>query len=397
MNQFEDTDLIILVGGKGSRLKSLTTCPKPLIKFKNKFFLQYLINFYSKYNFNKIYLITSYKSKLFYKFFHKKIINQIEIICVKERVPLDTAGALNAIKNKVLNKFILLNGDSFLNFDISKIKAADHYTLLLIKNLNYSSNTKLSNLSLDTKKKVLIDNSSNYMNAGIYFLNKKIFKYIPKGKKFSLECDLLPILLSKKKIFGRKVDGFFIDIGTPNNLKLAKKVIPKLFSSSIALFDRDGTINYDFKYVHKMRDFKLKPGVVRALKFLTKKKIKIFFITNQSGIARNYYSEKKFINFHKEIKKFFLSKNIIINDVFYCPHHPKGKNYKLKKKCNCRKPKIGMFKQLKERWIINRRKTFMIGDQVSDYNFALKSDIYFEYPSKNFYTQVRNIVKKLSL
>ena len=63
MYKFQNTDLVIFVGGKGRRLKSITNLPKPLIKIKNKPFIQYLLNFYTKYNFKKIYLITSYGSK----------------------------------------------------------------------------------------------------------------------------------------------------------------------------------------------------------------------------------------------------------------------------------------------------------------------------------------------
>ena len=165
MYKFQNTDLVILVGGKGKRLKSITNLPKPLIKINNKPFIRYLLNFYTKYNFRKIYLITSYKSEKFFLKFHKKIINSVQVECLKEKKPLDTAGALNTIRNKISKKFILINGDSFLNFDISKLKISNKNKLILIRNKNYHSNKKLSNLFLNNKKKVVYKNNSNYMNA----------------------------------------------------------------------------------------------------------------------------------------------------------------------------------------------------------------------------------------
>ena len=85
MYKFQNTDLVILVGGKGKRLKSITNLPKPLIKINNKPFIRYLLNFYTKYNFRKIYLITSYKSEKFFLKFHKKIINSVQVECLKEK------------------------------------------------------------------------------------------------------------------------------------------------------------------------------------------------------------------------------------------------------------------------------------------------------------------------
>ena len=391
MYKFQNTDLVILVGGKGRRLKSITNLPKPLIKIKNKPFIQYLLNFYTKYNFKKIYLITSYGSKKFFSKFHKKIINSIQIECIKEISPNDTAGALNTIRKKISKNFILLNGDSFLDFDISKIKFTNKNRLILVKNKNYHSNKKLSNLFINKKKKVVYKKNSNYMNAGIYFFTKEIFKLIPKNQNCSLENDIIPKLIRKEKLYGDRVNKFFIDIGTPKNLMKAFKIIPSVFTKNTAIFDRDGTINYDFKYVHQMENFKIKPGIIKSLQYLTKKNFQIFIITNQSGIARGLYSIKYFYSFQKEIKQFFLHKKVIIRDVYFCPHHPTiGKN-KFKKKCNCRKPKVGLYKKLEKEWLIDKKKCFMIGDQVSDFKFAKVNDIKFSYPNSNIYKQVRDL------
>ena len=132
------------------------------------------------------------------------------------------------------------------------------------------------------------------------------------------------------------------------------------------------------------------------MKLLCKKNYKVFIVTNQAGIAKNFFKEKDFIKLHLKIKNFFLKKNIIINDVLYCPYHIKGVIKKYKKKSIYRKPNNGMIKKLFNNYDIIKPKSFMIGDKTSDEKCALKSRLYFEYAHKNFYPQIKNFRKKRS-
>ena len=94
-------DLVILAGGKGSRIKSLIKDrPKPMAIFNKKPFLEYIIQFYSKYVFKNIFILTGYKSKNIYKKFKDKKYNFTNIKCLRENRPLGTAGALNLLKTK---------------------------------------------------------------------------------------------------------------------------------------------------------------------------------------------------------------------------------------------------------------------------------------------------------
>ena len=107
--------VVILVGGLGTRLRSLTkTTPKPLIKINDTPFIEYLIKFYSISGFKKIVLLTKYKSSIFVKKYHGKVIDNIKITCINDKQFLGTSGSLlNSIK--ILDKhFIFCNGDTFL-------------------------------------------------------------------------------------------------------------------------------------------------------------------------------------------------------------------------------------------------------------------------------------------
>ena len=90
-------------------------------------------------------------------------------------------------------------------------------------------------------------------------------------------------------------------------------------------------INFDNGYIHKIKDFKFRPGVIKGLTFLKKKGYYIFIITNQAGIAKGKYTEKEFFILHKKLKAKLQKKNIFFDEVKFCPYHPDGKIKKYKK------------------------------------------------------------------
>lgn len=390
----KETDLVILAGGKGTRISAIQKKKiKTLIKFKNIPFINYLLNFFCKFEFNKIYIIGGFRGNLLKKKFNKINKNFIQIECLIEKKSQGTGGALRLVRNKIKNNFILVNGDSFIDFNITNFYKLNFKnfigSMLLVKNKFYKDNKKLNNLL--TKKNIISFTKTGMMNAGVYFFKKKIFKYI-KNKNFSLENDCLVELINKKKLLGVKSSNEFIDIGTKNNYKIAKKIIPKIFLKPAFFFDRDGVINYDYGYVHDIKSFHFKPGVLKAFKFLQKKNYYIFIVTNQAGIAKKKFSLKKFISLNQKLKKILSEKNIYINDIQYCPHHPSGLIKKYTIDCNCRKPKNGMLNNILKSWLINKKNSFMIGDKKCDEQAAKKSKINYKYAEKNLYRQVYQLV-----
>lgn len=389
-------DLVILCGGKGSRLGNITkSTAKPLLKIDNIRFIELLINFYKKFDIDRIFLLTYYKKKQF-KIYDNSNVNFIKIKCVSEKKPLGTGGAIFNLKSILKKNFILINGDSYFDYDYLKFTknfntSNEICRMLMVKNTNYFSNKKLSNISLIDNKKIIYKKNSKFMNSGIYLFKKRIFNLFDEKKVISLENDIFPLLIKNKKLTGQIQNGYFIDIGTKKNLSSAKKNLLKIINKKSIILDRDGVINYDYGYVHKYQNFRFKPGVIMALKYLYKKSIKIFIATNQSGIGRGLYSEKDFIKLHKKIKSFLSKKKIFIDDVKYCPHHPKFAKKKFKKNCNCRKPKNGMIKKIINENCLDKKKIIMIGDKKSDMLSAKKSNIKFFYAKKNLYKQISKI------
>jgi D,D-heptose 1,7-bisphosphate phosphatase len=371
-------DLIILAGGKGTRLKKYSHGkPKPLVKIQKKPFLDYLLFNISKFNFSKIFIIAGYKGKLIKNFYHNKTINLSKIEVVIEKDLKGTGGALFEVKNKIKNDFFVINGDTLFDIDFFELPKILNNTSIcsvaLTKNKNYMSNYKLVNLNIDKTNNLIYSKKNKLMNGGIYFFKKVFLKSI-KNSYLSLEKDILPILIKKKMVKAKKFNSFFLDIGTPNNFNYAKNKFKEIFFKPAIFLDRDGVLNYDEGYTYKIKDLKL---INKTIKFLKKKNNHYkFIVTNQAGIAKKKFNLKNFVNFQKKLL-FELSKyKIYINDTKFCPHHPHGAIKKLKLYCDCRKPNIKMFKDLSKFWPINHKKSIMIGDKMTDKiaanNFGIK-------------------------
>ncbi len=387
-------DLVILAGGLGSRIKNITKKkPKPLIKFGKLSFLRNLINHYAKYNFNKIYIIAGYKGELIKEEFNNKVINLTKIQCILEKKLKGTGGALSELKKKKLKNFILANGDSYCPLDLNHFIKNTKNKLIkisLVKNNNYKKNNTLSNLNIK-KNKIIYDKKSNFMNSGIYYINKNILNNFSK-KYFSFENDYLKKLIINNKVYGEKYYDELIDIGTFVNLKIAKKKLPVIFNKPAIFLDRDGVINHDYGYVCNKKKFILKKNVIKGLKYLNKLDYYIFIVTNQAGIARGYYTEKKFKNFQKNINEDFSTKGIFFHDILYCPHHINGKIKKFSIKCNCRKPGILMLKNINKNFDINLKKSFFLGDKKTDKECAKKFGVKFYFSKIDFCKDLYNIL-----
>lgn len=130
--------------------------------------------------------------------------------------------------------------------------------------------------------------------------------------------------------------------------------------------DRDGTINVEKNYLYKIEDFEFLPGAVEGLRMLEEQGYLLIIITNQSGIARGYYAEKDFVILNDWMKEELRKQGVDITAVYYCPHLPDAKVKKYRKNCECRKPKLGMFKQAVKDYNIDLNMSYAIGDKMRD-------------------------------
>ena len=127
--------------------------------------------------------------------------------------------------------------------------------------------------------------------------------------------------------------------------------------------DRDGVINKEVSYLHKIDDFEFIEGIFEACDHLQSIGYSIIIVTNQSGIARNYYKDEDYIILTDWMIAEFKKNNIDILDIYYCPHGPNSI-------CKCRKPKPGMLLEAKIKHNIDMKNSWMIGDKEVDIKAA---------------------------
>ena len=390
--KFQKTDLVILAGGYGSRIKKyLKDKPKPLLKFQNKPFLDLILNHYSKFPFEKIFILAGYKGKEIFNRYNDKYKNFIKIKVIIEKKPLGTGGSVKAISSQLENNTLIVNGDSFLDVNLNEVFFKKQNLMYLTNKDNYKSNNQLSNLKIDNKGLVIFQKKGKLMNAGIYLILKNNLRIFNK-KIFSLEKEIIEKLINKKEIFGISKKNFFTDIGTKENLLKSFKNIPKYLTKPAVFLDRDGVINYDYHYVNTIKNFKLRPGVIDGIKTILKNNYYLFILTNQAGVGKKIFKEENFYKLHKHFKKFLSSKNLIIHDTQYCFFHPKAKIKKYKRNSIFRKPGNGMIKNIFKNWFINKKKSIFIGDKKTDQECAKKSNLKFYFAEKNFKKQIKKLI-----
>ena len=122
--------------------------------------------------------------------------------------------------------------------------------------------------------------------------------------------------------------------------------------------DRDGTINVDYGYVHKYENFEFIDGVKDALLLLKNAVYKFILITNQSGIARGYFTEEEFFQLSQKIQEELKDCGAEFDGIYYCPHLNEG--------CDCRKPAVGLFYKAAQEHKIDFSKSYAIGDRMRD-------------------------------
>ncbi len=162
-----------------------------------------------------------------------------------------------------------------------------------------------------------------------------------------------------------------------------------------ALFlDRDGVVNIEKKYLYKIDDFEFVDGIFDLCRYYRDLGYLIFIVTNQSGIARGYYSVEDFNIVTDWMLQQFTIEDIKIEKVYYCPHYPD-----ISGECSCRKPKPGMLLKAAQEFDLDMKNSIIIGDKERDIeaglNAGLKESYLLDMNKNIFLSKGSNIVNKL--
>ena len=393
---------VIMAGGKGSRLLSITNdeIPKPMVPVDGKPLLEYQVEKLKSYGIKKIVMIVGHLGEKIVDHFKDGKDFGVEIDYIFEKEPLGTAGAFYYLKDKIDAKdFMLVFGDIFFDMDFDRMedfhfKNSALTTLLAHPNGHpYDSDLIQTDdtgrvIGFDSKHNVRDYWYDNMVNAGMYIINKRLLDLVKEPVKTDFEKDILANQVKLgASIYAYHTPEYVKDVGTVDRINATVEELKSgliqsknLKNKQIAIFlDRDGTMNVSKGFISKADDLELIPGTIDAIKAINKSGALAIVITNQPVIARGECSFEELHNIHNKLKTLLGEKGAFVDDIFYCPHHPdkgfEGEVPELKFDCECRKPKTGMIDEAVKKYNINLSKSYMVGDSTMDLETARNAGI----------------------
>jgi D,D-heptose 1,7-bisphosphate phosphatase len=363
---------VILAGGKGTRLGALTADkPKPLLEVGGKPFIRYLIEALRRHGFTELVLLVGPFAQRYREAFGDGAALGVKLVLVPEDPPADTAGALLVAAPYLQPRFLLLNGDSFFDFNLLDLVArpmkGKWLARLALRRVDDAARYGAVVLDGDRINKFgeKSQAGSGIINGGVYWLRRALLDHIGPPPA-SLERDVLPRLAVEGLVRGAVYDGHFLDIGTPEDFTRAGELLARWERRPAAFLDRDGVLNRDTGYVHRASDFVWLDGAQEAIKRLNDRGWFVFVVTNQAGIARGYYQPRDVERLHRWMNAELRRLGAHVDAFYYCPHHPEEGREPYRQNCACRKPAPGMLLQAMRDWPVRREASFMIGDKDID-------------------------------
>jgi D,D-heptose 1,7-bisphosphate phosphatase len=372
--------VIILVGGKGSRLGVRTAdTPKPMMGVSGRPFLRLLIDEVARHGFRDIVLLCGYLADRISSVFDNMIVLNARVRCVKELQPMGTGGALKQAEYLLDDQFLLLNGDSFFDFNLLDLQTfAENDAWLCKVALRPLTDTgRYGSVTLDGKRVISfaekVTDGPGLINGGVYMLRREVLDYI-HSIPCSLESEILPKLAAEGKLFGFAYSRFFIDIGIPEDLHRAQLELP--ICRPTIFFDGDGVLNHDAGYTHRVENFRWISGATEAIKLCNDRGWLVIVATNQAGVARGYHDVDALQRLHAWMQEDLRKVGAHIDAFYYCPHHLGGELPALAIECDCRKPKTEMLLQALEDWpMVDKGRSSLIGDKLSDIEAANRAGL----------------------
>jgi D-glycero-D-manno-heptose 1,7-bisphosphate phosphatase len=133
-----------------------------------------------------------------------------------------------------------------------------------------------------------------------------------------------------------------------------------------AFIDRDGVINEERNYLYRISDFVLLPNVVEGLSLLRDVGYLLIVVTNQAGIALGYYQQAEMDRLHNHLRLLLAKQGVLLDAIYFCPHHPQGNIEAFEIECDCRKPSPSMLLQAAKDFNLNLSTSVLIGEKFSD-------------------------------
>ncbi|MFN8925022.1 MAG: HAD-IIIA family hydrolase [Rhodospirillales bacterium] len=374
----DDLQAVVLVGGRGTRLGALAAdTPKPLLPVGGRPFLDHVVDELARHGFRRILLLAGHLAGAVEDFARRRREGGLDVRCRVETAPLGTGGALAGAADLLAPRFLLLNGDSVFHVNLLDLVAradADpgaigHVALRLVPDTARYGAVRLEGARIVAFAEKRADGGPGPINAGIYRFDRRILDRIPPGPA-SLERDVMPALAAAGALRGHVHDGWFVDIGIPEDLARADRELPAMRRRPALFLDRDGVLNVDTGHPHRIDQWRWIPGARAAVRRANDAGWFVFVVTNQGGVARGLYGEDDVRALHRWVNAELRREGAHVDDFRHCPHHPEGAVAAYRAVCRCRKPAPGMIADLLAAWPVDAARSVLVGDRETDVRAA---------------------------
>jgi mannose-1-phosphate guanylyltransferase / phosphomannomutase len=381
---------VILVGGRGTRLGSVTAqLPKPLVPVNGRTLLDRQLDQLHRYGVADVTLLASHLAEQIEAHVAARAEPLPRVRVHREREPLGTAGGLHEIADELTDPFLLVYGDVLFDVDLHRLLDAHRrwggLATLVVHPNDHPIDSDL--VEVDATNRVTAVHAKphaagrhfhNLVNAGMYVMSPRILDVVPRGKPADFGRDIFPAVYATHPLYGYPTPEYIKDMGTPDRLarvsadEASGKVARwNLEHSRPAVFlDRDGVLNASNGYVDTPDKLCVLPGVADAVRRLNDSDYLSVVVTNQPVVARNLTTLEGVDEIHRKLESVLGERHAWLDAIFFCPHHPDGgfpgENVAFKIACDCRKPKTGMIDDARKRFNIDMERSYIVGDSARD-------------------------------
>jgi D-glycero-D-manno-heptose 1,7-bisphosphate phosphatase len=306
----------------------------------------------------------------------------VTISISREPVRAGTGGAVFHAHEHLQERFLLCNGDSLFASNLATLLAAaaadgpEVVGRMLLRQLPDASRSGVVTLEGDrvvTFRERPPRGAPGIINAGVYLFHRRLLDALQPV--CSLEADILPRIAAAGALGGTLNEGYFRDIGVPEDFARADDELRALRGRRALFLDRDGVVNVDHGHVGSRDRFEWMPGALETIRHATETGWHVFVVTNQSGVARGRYDEAAVRALLDWMADEVRRHGGTIDDARYCPYHPDATVAAYRAFSDWRKPAPGMLRDLIRAWELDPARSVLIGDQPTDLEAAAGAGI----------------------
>ena len=400
MVELKDVQVVVLMGGLGTRLKEYTReRPKSLVDVNGKPFFDYSLKLLTDAGFREFLFLIGYRAEMIEEYYGDGTSRGISIkYCYDGEELLGTGGAVRRAYKLLKDDFLLIYGDSFMDIDYEEtvyryFKGKESGERALMTVLKNNDMFDKSNVVMEDGRIVLYDKHDpvpemNCIDYGVGMYDKTLFDRYEEGVGFDI-ADIQSRLSKEGKLTAHEVTKRFYEIGSPGALKeFSEYVISRFDKARPAVFlDRDGVINEivfneDAEQMDsplKVSQFRLLPKVAEAIRLMKKKGYYVFVVTNQPAAAKGKTGLTDLYDINTHFINLLKKEGAEPDDVFMCVHYPRklpmSKENFLIRECDCRKPKPGLINKALKKYNIDLSRSYMAGDSFTDVQAGIAANV----------------------